>query len=72
MRIGRIKNEILHHQGLKLPAGITNSLIIACDIGDDPALHNVHYLAHYIIGDRCLLFNIDEILVTNSARAAPP
>ena len=68
VRIGRIKNEILHHQGLKLPAGITNSLIISCDIGDDPALHNVHYLAHYIIGDRCLLFNIDEMLVTNSAK----
>src|SRR5512142_1868318 len=42
VRIGRIQNVILQHHDLRVPAGITNSLIISCDIGDDVAIHNVH------------------------------
>ncbi len=68
VRIGRLRNVILEHHELKLPAGISNSLIVACDIGDDAAIHNVSYLAHYIIGDRCILANIDEMHTTNHAK----
>lgn len=68
VRIGRIQNQGIEHHGLKLPIGITNSLIMSCDIGDNSAIHNVHYLAHYIVGDRCLLFNIDEIYTTDTAK----
>lgn len=68
VRIGRLRNVIVQHHDLRLPAGITNSLVIACDIGDDVAIHNVHYLAHYIIGDRCVLFNIQEMHTTDHAK----
>lgn len=68
VRIGRIRNVILEHHELKLRVGITNSVIISCDIGDDVAIHDVRYLAHYIIGDRCILFNIDEMHTTNHAK----
>jgi len=68
VRIGRLRNVILQHHDLKVPSGITNSLIISCDIGDDAAIHNVHYLSHYIIGDKCILFNIQEIHATNHAK----
>lgn len=68
VRIGRLRNVIIQHHDLRLPAGITNSLVISCDIGDDVAIHNVHYLAHYIIGDRCMLFNIQEMHTTNHAK----
>jgi NDP-sugar pyrophosphorylase family protein len=68
VRIGRIRNVILEHHELKLHVGITNSVIISCDIGDDVAIHDVRYLAHYIIGDRCILFNIDEMHTTNHAK----
>jgi NDP-sugar pyrophosphorylase family protein len=68
VRIGRIRNIVLEHHGLRLPTGITNSRIISCDIGDDCAIHEVHHLAHYIIGDRCILMNIDEMLATDCAR----
>lgn len=68
VRIGRLKNNILQHHDLRLPAGISNSLIISCDIGDDVAIHNVHYLAHYIIGNRCMLFNIQEMHTTDHAK----
>lgn len=68
VRIGRLRNVIVQHHDLKLPAGITNSLIISCDIGDDVAIHNVNYLAHYIIGDRCILFNVKEMHTTNHSK----
>ena len=68
VRIGNISNTILQHHDLQLPVGITNSVIISCDIGNDVAIHNVHYLAHYIIGERSILFNIDEMHTTNYAK----
>ncbi|MEJ2054517.1 MAG: DUF4954 family protein [Calditrichaceae bacterium] len=68
VRIGSINNQILEYKELKLSAGISNSCIISSDIGDNAAVHNVHYLAHYIIGNQCILFNIDEMLTTNSAK----
>jgi hypothetical protein len=68
VRIGCVRNVILQHHDLRVPAGITNSLIISSDIGDDVAIHNVHYLAHYIIGDRCILFNISEMHTTDHAK----
>lgn len=68
VRISRLRNVILQHHDLRIPAGITNSLIISCDIGEDVAIHNVHYLAHYIIGDNSILFNIQEMHVTDHAK----
>jgi len=68
VRIGRLRNVILQHHDLRMPCGITNSLVISCDIGDDVAIHNVHYMAHYIIGDRCILFNIQEMHTTDHAK----
>jgi hypothetical protein len=68
VRIGRLRNIFLQHHDLKVPTGITNSLIISSDIGDDVAIHEVHYLSHYIIGDRNILFNIQEMNTTDHAK----
>jgi len=68
VRIGKVQYAILEHHDLQLPVGITNSLIISCDIGNQTAIHNVRYLAHYIIGNRCILANIDEMHTTNHAK----
>ncbi|MBC8468059.1 MAG: DUF4954 family protein [Planctomycetes bacterium] len=68
VRIGRVQKVVLGHHDLRLPAGITNSRIVACDIGDDAAIHNVRYMAHYIIGDRCILADIDEMHTTSHAK----
>ena len=68
VRLGNISNNILEHHDLRVPIGITNSVIISCDIGDDSAIHEVRYLSHYIIGDRCILFNIKEMNTTNHAK----
>ncbi len=68
VRIGCVQNAILEHHDLKLPIGIINSKIISCDIGNNVAIHNVSYLSHYIIGDQCILFNVDEMHTTNHAK----
>ncbi|MFA6128897.1 MAG: DUF4954 family protein [Bacteroidales bacterium] len=68
IRIGSVRDVVLEHHDLRLSVGITNSLIISSDIGDDVAIHNVKYLSHYIIGDRCILFNISEMNTTDHAK----
>lgn len=68
VRIGRITGDGLQYHDLRLSCGITNSSIHSCDIGDDCAIHNVNYLSHYIIGDRCMLFNIQEMSCTDHAK----
>ncbi len=68
VRIGRICNGALQFHDLRLPVGITNSSIHSCDIGDDCAIHDVHYLSHYIIGAHCMLFNIQEMSATDHAK----
>jgi len=68
VRIGRVRSAVLEHHDLQVSTGIVNSTIVACDIGDDVAIRNVRYLAHYIIGDRCILLNVDEMHTTNHAK----
>jgi len=68
VRIGRLDEALLEHHDLTVPVGLTNSRIIACDIGDNVAIHNVPNLAHYIIGDRVVLLNVDEMHTTNHAK----
>ena len=68
VRIGRVSGNGLQFHDLRLPIGITNSTIHSCDIGSDCAIHDVHYLSHYIVGDRCMLFNIQEMSCTDHAK----
>ena len=68
VRIGRIRNQILQYHDLRIPVGITGSSIVSCDIGDDVAIHDVHYMANYIVGDRCILFNIQELSTTDHSK----
>lgn len=68
VRIGRVSCGALQYHDLRLPVGITNSSIHSCDIGDDCAIHDVHYLSHYIIGAHSMLFNIQEMATTDHAK----
>ena len=68
VRIGRVKCEVLQYHDLRVPVGITDSSIISCDIGDNVAIHDVHYMANYIVGDNCILFNIQEICTTDHSK----
>ncbi|MBC8373280.1 MAG: DUF4954 family protein [Planctomycetes bacterium] len=68
VRIGRLEEVYIEHHDLRVPVGLTNNRIIACDIGDNAAIHHVRYLAHYIIGDNVVLLNLDEMHTTNHAK----
>jgi len=68
VRIGRLDEVFLEHHDLSIPVGLTNSRIISCDIGDNVAIHNVRYLAHYILGDHVILQNLDEMHCTDHAK----
>jgi len=68
VRIGAMRNVMLRHHDFSVPAGIRNSTIISCDIGDDVSIQDCSYISHYIIGDDCILFRIDEMQTTNHAK----
>ncbi len=52
---------------LRLPEGIYNCLLADSTVGSHCALHHVHMLSGYTIGDDCLLFNIDEMTATKAS-----
>lgn len=68
VRIGSVRDVVIKHNDLQLPVGITNSIVVSCDIGDDVAIHNVGYLSYYIIGDRCIISNVNELNTCNHAK----
>jgi len=68
VRIGAIENVALQYHDLRMPCGITDSSIVSCDIGDYVAIHDVHYMANYIIGDRCIMFNVHELSCTDHSK----
>ena len=68
VRIAGASPICLEYNDLRLPAGLSNSTIIACDLGADIAVHNVAYMARMRIEERCILFNIDEMVTTGHAK----
>ncbi len=68
VRIGDMEPSFLDYRDLHLPTGIYNSVVVSCDIGGYNAIHNVHYMAHFILGDEVLLFNINEMETSSNAK----
>ncbi len=68
VRIGKLEELVLEHHDLYIRTGISNSRLIAVDVGDNCAIHDCAYLAHYIVGDTCVLIRNDEIHVSNHAK----
>ena len=68
IRLSSLTECCLRYHDFIVPAGITNSKIISCDIGANCAVHDCAYLAHYIIGDTVILSRIDEMAATDHAK----
>jgi hypothetical protein len=68
VRIARLEPVVLEHHDLQMPVGISNSTVISCDIGENVAIHDVRYLAHYIIGNHVMLLNVSEMHTTDHAK----
>ncbi|HOV14482.1 MAG TPA: DUF4954 family protein [Spirochaetota bacterium] len=68
IKIGNMSQSYLDFHDLKLPVGLYNSTIVSCEFGDDVVVRDVHYISHYIVGDNCILFNIQEMTVSNHSK----
>ncbi|HZK19903.1 MAG TPA: DUF4954 family protein, partial [Treponemataceae bacterium] len=66
--IGNLNHATLQYHDLVLETGIYNSLVTSCIIGNDVCIRDVHYLANYRIGNRVILFNIQEISCTTHSK----
>jgi len=68
VRIGKLEAYYLEFNNIRLPVGLYNSTICACDFGDNVVVHNVNFLSHYIIGNEVILFNVNEMATTDYAK----
>ncbi|MDD3823630.1 MAG: DUF4954 family protein [Sphaerochaetaceae bacterium] len=68
VRIGSMEPYAVSYHDFVLPEGIRDSHVISCDIGRHSSIHRVGYLSHYIIGEQCMLSEIDEMDSTNHAK----
>lgn len=68
VRIGKLESVSLQYHNVCMPVGLYNSTIISCDFGDNVIINNVRYLSHYIIGNEVIVFNVDELHVTDHAK----
>lgn len=68
VRLGDLTHSYLEYHKLRLPVGLNHCTIISCDIGDNVSLRNVRYLSHYIIGNHCILFNINEMFTVENSK----
>lgn len=66
--LGKLKKGYLSYNDLRLPCGIIRSKL--CDVytGDDVVIRNVAYLENYHIGNRVILFNIQEMCCTKHSK----
>lgn len=68
VRIGKLEPYFLEFHNLRLPVGLYNSTISACDFGDNVVVHNVNFLSHYIIGNEVIIANVNEMATTDHAK----
>lgn len=66
--LGRTKKAILKHHNLSLQVGIYNSILRNTILGNDCVIQNVSLIENYKLGDRVLLFNVNEITCAKNAK----
>ncbi|MFW6214553.1 MAG: DUF4954 family protein [Alkalispirochaetaceae bacterium] len=60
VRLSTLEAGSYNSDGLELPVGISESLLVSCTIGANPAIHRVTYLGDTVLGDRVVLLNLGE------------
>ena len=66
--LGKVQKSLLKYNDLKLECGIYRSKLSNVVTGDLCVIRNVFYLDNYRLGQRVILFNINEISCTNHAK----
>ena len=66
--LGKIQHVVLKYNDLRLGCGIRRSKLSNVVVGDFCVIRNVFYLDNYRIGNRVILFNINEMSCTCHAK----
>lgn len=66
--VSRLVPAKLQFHDLVLETGLYYSNVENVVLSNDVVLHNVHYLSNYRIGERSILFNIQEMSCTNHSK----
>ena len=66
--LGKIQKVVLKYNDLHLECGIIHSRLRNIVTGDFCVVRNVSYFDNYRIGNRVILFNINEMCCTNHAK----
>lgn len=66
--LGIIENATLTFNDLHLPCGISHSRLNNVVTGDYCVIRNIAYLDNYRLGNRVILFNIQEMCCTNHSK----
>lgn len=66
--IGKLTNSALKFHDLVLNVGLYNSYLENVVLGDNVVIRNVRFLSNYSIGNRVMLFNIQEMSCTNHSK----
>ena len=66
--LGKLRKVNLVYNDLKLTCGIRRSRLNNIVTGDDDVIRNVYYFDNYRIGNRVILFNINELCCTNHSK----
>lgn len=66
--LGAVRPATLRYHDLELKTGIYRSMLHDVVTGDDCVLHNVSYLRNYRLGERVMLFNIQEMTCTEHSK----
>lgn len=66
--LGGLRSAKLKYHDLELETGIYRSKLTNVVTGEDDVIRNVYYLENYRLGDRVMLFNIQEMCCTNHSK----
>ncbi len=66
--IGTLRNGVLKHHDLKLVCGIYNSMVVSSIIGDNCVIKNVSFMQNYIVDEKSVVFNVNELCATEHAK----
>ncbi|MBC6714390.1 DUF4954 family protein [Treponema sp. Marseille-Q3903] len=66
--LGKLKKLNLHFNDLILECGIRRSNLHDVVTGDDCVIRNVYYMDNYRIGNRVIIFNIQELCCTKHSK----
>ena len=66
--LGKVRKGKLKYNDLELPCGIRRSRLKDVITGDDDSISNVFYMENYRLGNRVILFNIQELCCTKHSK----